>query len=84
MKLNFKKTDHLHATKYIKTATEISQVVAEKKSNENFHTRHLWQIPLQNMLPKKRISGVKFTKTVNPIKCFMYVLDTKLFLVFAI
>ena len=33
---------------------------------------------------KKESHGVKFTKTVNPIKCFMYVLDTKLFLAIAI
>ena len=33
---------------------------------------------------KNESHGVQFTKTVNPIKCFMYVLDTKLFLVFAI
>ena len=33
---------------------------------------------------KNESPGVKFTKTVNPITCFMYVLDTKLFLAIAI
>ena len=84
MTLNFKKTDHLHATKYIKTATEISYVVALKKVIKTF-TRDIYgKYHYKTCYRKKESHGVKFTKTVNPIKCFMYVLDTKLFLAIAI
>lgn len=68
----------------MKTAKEISQVVALKKVIKTF-TRDIYgKYHYKTCYQKNESHSVKFTKTVNPIKCFMYVLDTKLFLAFAI
>ena len=56
----------------------------EKKIIKTF-TRDIYdKYHYKTCYPKKESYGVKLTKTVNPIKCFMYVLDTKLFLAIAI